>query len=359
MASFYAELVVAGTTYPIRYCEFGFTQATSARGRVQAKTRHGLLHLTLDVPHNDQLLAWATTPHKPQAGQVTFFNTSPRTALETLSFAAGECVAYRETFVAGDNQQGAYVCEITIASEKLVLTPGGPTASPAGAVAAPVVTAAAVAPAPGAAALAAVPIGGAGRSVTKPNPAGSGKAQVLAYAGFGGDIVTKADRTTTVLGKFQDPVLPGTGTSEVLKMPEGTFTRGAENLGGLNILDIPTEKYEKLLETYGEEQGKELFWQEHNQPFLDKAFADNHEVRLLSDPQDARNRTGFYERELHEIEGTTDAAGQRSQGLAEKYDYQYNPATATYAKATPRPAPNGPPPLAAKLPSPAKIRSRL
>ena len=33
MSSFYAELVVAGKTYPVRQCQFGFTQATDQRGR--------------------------------------------------------------------------------------------------------------------------------------------------------------------------------------------------------------------------------------------------------------------------------------------------------------------------------------
>ena len=64
--------------------------------------RHGLLHLTLDVPPDDQLLDWANTVHKPLAGHVTFFEDDRRTARETVSFAAGQCVSYQESFVAGD-----------------------------------------------------------------------------------------------------------------------------------------------------------------------------------------------------------------------------------------------------------------
>lgn len=126
MASFYAEFEVAGHSYPVRLCEFSFTQATNERGRVAAKVRHGLLHLTLDVPEGDQLLSWASAVKKPLAGHVTFFETNRLTARETVGFAAGECVGYEETFVSGDGGNGAYVCRLTIAAPKLELLPGGP-----------------------------------------------------------------------------------------------------------------------------------------------------------------------------------------------------------------------------------------
>ena len=125
MASFHAELEISGTTYSVRSCYFEFTQATNERGRVMAKVRHGLVHMTLDVPDDGLLLAWGTTAHKPLAGHVTFFETGGRTARETLAWEAGECVGYHETFAAGDGTAGAYVCQLVIAAPRLVLTPGG------------------------------------------------------------------------------------------------------------------------------------------------------------------------------------------------------------------------------------------
>ena len=115
--------------YPLRQCQFEFTQATDPQGRAAAKVRHGLLHLTLDVPPDDQLLDWANTVHKPLAGHVTFFEDDRRTARETLSFAAGQCVSYQESFVAGDAEVGAYVCQLIITSDGLSLAPGGPAAA--------------------------------------------------------------------------------------------------------------------------------------------------------------------------------------------------------------------------------------
>lgn len=56
MASFSAQLQVAGQRYPVRHCSYEFTQATTERGRVGAKVRHGLVRLALDVPDNEVLL---------------------------------------------------------------------------------------------------------------------------------------------------------------------------------------------------------------------------------------------------------------------------------------------------------------
>ncbi|HTF81632.1 MAG TPA: hypothetical protein VL947_07900, partial [Cytophagales bacterium] len=121
-------------------------------------------------------------------------------------------------------------------------------------------------------------------------------------------------------------------TREILKLPDGSFTRGGENNGGVNILDLPTADYQSLLDTYGEAAGKEMFWQQHNQPFLEESFKRGDNIRLLSDPEAPANRTGFYERELREIEGYKDASGNKVPGLAEKYGYVYDPATHTYVK---------------------------
>ncbi|GAB3635500.1 hypothetical protein GCM10027422_10900 [Hymenobacter arcticus] len=124
MSSFYAELEVAGQTYPVTQCQYGFDQPADERGRVRARVRHGLLHLVLNVPDDDQLLNWANTPHQELAGHVTFF--AGEQAQETVSFTAGMCVGYQETFVAGRGQDGAYQCALTITTTALVLTAGGP-----------------------------------------------------------------------------------------------------------------------------------------------------------------------------------------------------------------------------------------
>jgi hypothetical protein len=126
MASFYAELQVAGRTYPVRYCTYEFSQATNERGRVAAKVRHGLLRLTLDVPDDSVLLDWAATAYKPLAGRVIFRSAWGGAALETLAWEDGQCVGYQEEFLRGSVNEGAYVCHLTIAVPKLTMAPGGP-----------------------------------------------------------------------------------------------------------------------------------------------------------------------------------------------------------------------------------------
>jgi hypothetical protein len=57
MASFSAELRVAGHAFPVIHCLFGVEQATHQRGRVSTKVRYGPVQLVLDVPEGDELLA--------------------------------------------------------------------------------------------------------------------------------------------------------------------------------------------------------------------------------------------------------------------------------------------------------------
>ena len=129
MASFSAQLLVAGHSYPVRQCTYEFTQATDPRGRVTARVRTGLVYLILDVTLDDFLLGWAATPNKPLAGQVVFLAAQGGSALETLGWETGQCVGYQEEFAAGDQEAGAYVCHLTIAAPTLTIQPGGPVAS--------------------------------------------------------------------------------------------------------------------------------------------------------------------------------------------------------------------------------------
>ncbi|MBO2009904.1 type VI secretion system tube protein TssD [Hymenobacter negativus] len=131
MASFHAELHLTGTRYRVVHCNYACQQPTDARGQANAKVRHDLLHLVVDVPTDDALLAWAATPHKPLAGQVVFYNATQLVALETIAFTEGECVGYHETFESGANGDGAYVCRLAITAPAFELRAGGAAAAPA------------------------------------------------------------------------------------------------------------------------------------------------------------------------------------------------------------------------------------
>jgi hypothetical protein len=126
MASFSAELRVAGHTFPVVHCQFGVEQATHQRGRVSTKVRYGPVQVVLSVPEGDTLLAWANDAHKRQPAQVFFRDASGGSVVETLDLKAAYCVAYHEQFLSGDARGGAYQCIVTLSD------PGGWTLSAGG-----------------------------------------------------------------------------------------------------------------------------------------------------------------------------------------------------------------------------------
>lgn len=121
MSSFVCTLTVDNQDFPVVHCDYEFSQATYERGRVAAKVRSGLITLHLDVPDNDQLLAWAVEPHKKLSGHLVFQETNRPVAREKLAFGDGFCVAYEEVFVAGAGSEGAYRCILQISAAKLTL----------------------------------------------------------------------------------------------------------------------------------------------------------------------------------------------------------------------------------------------
>lgn len=68
------------------------------------------------------------------------------------------------------------------------------------------------------------------------------------------------------------------------------------------------------------------FWDDYNEPFLEDAFKRGDNIRLVSDPVNAKS--GTYKREINRIEGLDD----KGEGLASKYGYRYDESTATYVK---------------------------
>jgi hypothetical protein len=107
MGSFFAQLQVAGQTFPVLHCTFEVHQATHQRGRVSTKVRYGSVQLVLDVPEGDVLPAWAAAPHKRQATAIVFLDATSGSALETLRLPAAYCVFYGEQFQDGDAGTGA------------------------------------------------------------------------------------------------------------------------------------------------------------------------------------------------------------------------------------------------------------
>ena len=89
--------------------------------------RHEPVYLTLPVPDNDALLAWAADPHKQQAARVVFRDANGGSPVETLALSAAYCVSYQEKFVSGEARGGAYVCHLVLADPAgFTMQAGGP-----------------------------------------------------------------------------------------------------------------------------------------------------------------------------------------------------------------------------------------
>jgi CubicO group peptidase (beta-lactamase class C family)/fibronectin type 3 domain-containing protein len=175
-----------------------------------------------------------------------------------------------------------------------------------------------------------------------------GEQLIFKYPGFGGDMVMVEDKTTTVLGKFND-LLNGYGTREVLSMPEGCFSRGADNPNGLNIMDLPSDIYDALLtkniQKYLDEgktleeakalsiiDGKEEFWVLYNYPFMEQACQRGDNIRVLSNKTYFKNSSdsegGFFKREIKAIEDGWNG----NPSLMQQYNYSYDGQSSTYKR---------------------------
>ncbi|MCH9739798.1 MAG: DUF637 domain-containing protein, partial [Epsilonproteobacteria bacterium] len=170
------------------------------------------------------------------------------------------------------------------------------------------------------------------------------------YDGYGGDIIMDPDKTTTFLGKFDDPICEGTGCQYFLgnknkgidSFPDGTFSRGSgeANRGGLNSLDVP--EYDDIVKRHMEQEGvsdfdslsvdakksvNDEFWREYNDPFLESAFREGDNIRLLSDKDNPNVVYGAYERELFRAEGKDDKIG-----LSDKYGFTFDEDSKSYIR---------------------------
>ncbi|PWS28680.1 hypothetical protein DHW03_02200 [Pedobacter yonginense] len=169
------------------------------------------------------------------------------------------------------------------------------------------------------------------------------------YQGWGKDIITNSDRTTTCIAKFDD-LLDAPGSKWIkYDLPEGSFGRGQLNKGGINILDVDDETFLKLKDRASDllknkgivnpsnnqiiTEANEIFWSEYNLPFLEQAFARGDDIRLLSEPQTLFSSIGFYQREIEVINvGWTKPDGTFIQPLKSRYNYKFNDITKTYEK---------------------------
>ena len=91
----------------------------------------------------------------------------------------------------------------------------------------------------------------------------------LKYTGFGGDIVSNPNKTTTVIGKWKD------GTQKII---DSGFSKSGKNTGGINALNTVTKG-----------MNSQDVWNTINKPWLQKAVNRGDIIRAVSDPNLSSN----------------------------------------------------------------------
>ena len=109
MASFSAELRVAGRVYPLLRCEYSTGQGIDSRGRVNTRVRHNPISLLLDVPRDNFLAAWGADAYKRCAVDIVYHDDNGGRALETLHMAGAQCTGYGQRFQEGYLPAGSEV----------------------------------------------------------------------------------------------------------------------------------------------------------------------------------------------------------------------------------------------------------
>ncbi|WP_320020395.1 hypothetical protein [Labilibaculum manganireducens] len=134
------------------------------------------------------------------------------------------------------------------------------------------------------------------------------------YSGFGGDVVCDVDKTTTILGKWEDPA--GGGTSEIIN---SKLSKSGQNHGGANALS------ESIPDGWSDKQ----IWDNINEPWLRDAAERSDIIRVVSDPTLPSN--------IYKPDGTLSFFGKEHELLTKPVSqgglgYTYNPGTYTYIK---------------------------
>ena len=140
------------------------------------------------------------------------------------------------------------------------------------------------------------------------------------YGGYGGDIIiADPSDTVTVIGKYEDLMHPDWGTRYIVSLDGSIVQPMSSHPGGINALDVPPNQWQDLITQHGEELGAELFWQNHNEPFLRRAMENGDTIRVISDPTSDITRNNTFARELDFMED-----------VAASYGYVYDAASSSW-----------------------------
>lgn len=109
------------------------------------------------------------------------------------------------------------------------------------------------------------------------------KIMTFKYNGFGGNIITNPNKTTTVIGKWTN------GTEKIIN---AGLSKSGKNVGGINALNVVTDGLTD-----------DQIWNQINKPWLDKVIQRGDVIRIISDHSSQLNLfnngvPSFFKREI-------------------------------------------------------------
>ena len=115
MASFSAELHVAGHVYVVLALTAHKHQDTNAQGYPTSRIYYGPLGLTMDVVPRDVFLpTWAYAPARHYEAHLVFRDPDGGGVMYTLHLPVAYCVGYDEHFLAGPVGRSSFQCYVTL-----------------------------------------------------------------------------------------------------------------------------------------------------------------------------------------------------------------------------------------------------
>ncbi len=142
-----------------------------------------------------------------------------------------------------------------------------------------------------------------------------GDVLTIPYTKYGGDIVCVPQKTTTIVGRFED-MIDGGGTGEIIN---SGLSKSGQNIGGVNVLG------ENIPAGWNNQQ----IWDNVNEPWLRAAASRDDVIRAVSDPTLPSN--------IYKADGSLTFFGREHELLTKPLSqgglgYTYNPSIFAYTK---------------------------
>jgi hypothetical protein len=93
--SYTAELAIEGKTFPIRKCEYGFSQKVDLFGKPIPRVKSSPIKLEITGTDDETNISWAANDKKKLGGTISFYRAD-QSVFKEIKFEDGFCIKYKE-----------------------------------------------------------------------------------------------------------------------------------------------------------------------------------------------------------------------------------------------------------------------